>query len=96
MFKQLIWVKENSLTEEFCKSVIDKFETDPYRQPGKVDQNNPRIDKDLKVTIDTGVTSNIAWKEEDKILPHLGCIFVPSINSVQPPSFSSTVFKYQM
>ena len=28
MFRELIWVKENSLTEEFCKSVIDKFETD--------------------------------------------------------------------
>jgi hypothetical protein len=68
VFKELIWVKENSLTEQFCKSVIDKFETDPYRKPGKVDQNNPRIDKDLKVTIDTGITSNISWREEDQVL----------------------------
>ena len=68
MFKELIWVKENSLTEEFCKNVIDKFETDPYREEGKVNQNNPRIDISVKLTIDTGVTNNIAWKGEDEIL----------------------------
>ena len=68
MFKELIWVKENSLTEQFCKSVIDKFETDPYRKPGKVDQNSPRVDKDLKVTIDATITHRIAWREEDEIL----------------------------
>tara|TARA_Y100000114_G_scaffold79389_1_gene73084 strand:+ start:34 stop:639 length:606 start_codon:yes stop_codon:yes gene_type:complete len=68
VFKELIWIKENSLTEEFCKSVIDKFETDPYREAGKVNQNNPRIDPSVKLTIDTGVTTNIAWKKEDEIL----------------------------
>ena len=68
MFKELIWVKKNSLTKEFCKSVIDKFETDPYREEGKVNQNNPRIDTKVKLTIDTGVTNNIAWKKEDEIL----------------------------
>ena len=68
MFTELIWVKENSLTEEFCKNVIDKFETDPYREEGKVNQNNPRIDISVKLTIDTGVTNNIAWKGEDEIL----------------------------
>ena len=68
MFKELIWVKENSLTEKFCKSVIDKFETDPYRKEGEVDQNNPRIDKNLKITIDTTITHRIAWREEDEVL----------------------------
>ena len=68
MFKELIWVKENSLTEQFCKSVIDKFETDPYRKAGEVDQNNPRIDKNLKITIDTTITHRIAWREEDEVL----------------------------
>ena len=68
MFKELIWVKEKSLSEDFCNQVINKFETDPYRKAGEVDQNNPRIDKNLKVTIDTTITHNIAWREEDEVL----------------------------
>ena len=64
----MIWVKEDSLTEVFCNHVIEKFEKDPYRAAGKVNQNNPRIDHSVKLTIDTGVTNNIAWKEEDEIL----------------------------
>ena len=68
MFRELIWVKENSLSEDFCNQVINKFETDPYRKSGMVNQNNPRIDHSVKLTIDTGITNNIAWKEEDKIL----------------------------
>jgi len=68
MFKELIWVKEQSLSQNFCNQVINKFETDPYRKAGEVDQNNPRIDKNLKVTIDTTITHNIAWREEDEVL----------------------------
>ena len=68
MFKELIWVKENSLSEDFCNQVINKFETDPHRKVGEVDQNNPRVDKSLKVTIDTPITGNIAWREEDEVL----------------------------
>ena len=68
MFKELIWVKEQSLSQDFCNQVINKFETDPYRKAGEVDQNNPRIDKNLKVTIDTTITHNIAWREEDEVL----------------------------
>ena len=68
MFKELIWVKEKSLSEDFCNQVINKFETDPYRKAGEVDQNNPRIDKNLKITIDTTITHNIAWREEDEVL----------------------------
>ena len=68
MFKELIWVKEKSLSQDFCNQVINKFETDPYRKAGEVDQNNPRIDKNLKITIDTTITHNIAWREEDEVL----------------------------
>ena len=68
MFKELIWVKRNSLSELFCKGMIKKFEVDPYRTEGKVDQNNPRVDTSLKITMDMGVTTNIAWQEEDKVL----------------------------
>ena len=68
MFKELIWVKRNSLSELFCKGMIKKFEVDPYRTEGKVDQNNPRVDTSLKITMDMGVNTNIAWEEEDKVL----------------------------
>ena len=68
MFKELIWVKEQSLSEDFCNQIIDKFETDPYRKEGKVDQNNPRVDKDIKITIENTITNNISWREEDEIL----------------------------
>ena len=68
MFSELIWVKKNSLSESFCKEMIEKFEVDPYRVKGKVDQNNPRVDTSIKITMDMGVTTNIAWKNEDKVL----------------------------
>ena len=41
MFSELIWVKKNSLSESFCKEMIEKFEVDPYRMKGKVDQIIP-------------------------------------------------------
>ena len=68
MFRKLIWVKEESLSEDFCNQIINKFETDPYRKAGEVDQNNPRVDKNLKITIDTTITHRIAWREEDEVL----------------------------
>ena len=68
MFRELIWTKKNSLTEEFCNHLIKKFETNPERMEGMVDQNNPRVDKSLKVTMDAGITTNSDWVEEDKIL----------------------------
>ena len=68
MFREFIWVKEQSLSEDFCNQIIDKFETDPYRKTGQVDQNNPRVDKNLKITIDTTITHRIAWREEDEVL----------------------------
>ena len=68
MFKELIWVKNDSLSESFCNHLIERFEVDPLRDEGKVDQNNPRVDRSLKVTMDTGITSNPAYAEEDKIL----------------------------
>ena len=68
MFSELIWIKKNSLSESFCKGMIEKFEVDPYRVKGKVDQNNPRVDTSLKITMDMGVTTNPTWQEEDKIL----------------------------
>ena len=68
MFKEFIWVKEQSLSKDFCSQIIEKYENDPHRKPGKVDQNNPRIDETLKITTNNSVTGNIAWREEDEVL----------------------------
>ena len=68
MFKELLWVKENSLSESFCKTVIEKFEVDPYQIDGVVDQNNPRVDKSVKVTKDMCITGSPEWEEEDKVI----------------------------
>jgi len=68
MFSDLIWVKQKSLPRIFCKKAIDKFEINPLRSEGKVDQNNPRVDPSLKVTMDAGITNNPDWVEEDNFL----------------------------
>ena len=68
MFKELIWVKKNSLDESFCEGMMKKFDIDPNRETGKVDQNNPRVDNTLKITMDMGITWQPEWAEEDKVL----------------------------
>ena len=69
MFKELIWVKKNSLTKSFCKKIIKKFEKDSARYEGLIDQNNPRVDKNIKKTTDLCIKSaDLDWKKEDEIL----------------------------
>tara|TARA_Y100000052_G_C2928327_1_gene72753 strand:- start:191 stop:772 length:582 start_codon:yes stop_codon:yes gene_type:complete len=67
MFKELIWVKKNSLTPEFCRHVIDKFEKEPNKGDGRVGGNSPRVDKKIKITTDFGLSYNDNWKDEDSI-----------------------------
>ena len=67
-FKDWIYVKHNSLSKDFCKHVIDKFENDPDRSAGCVDQNNPRVNEAVKITTETGITVSDSWKDEDKVL----------------------------
>ena len=67
MHKDLIYTIENSLSKVFCKHVINKFEAEPNKQPGRVSGNAPRVDKSVKDTTDFGVTTSSNWIEEDKI-----------------------------
>jgi len=67
VFKELIWIKENSLSKDFCNHVIKKFETEPNKQPGRISGEAPKVDKTVKDTTDFGLTNNINWVEEDKI-----------------------------
>ena len=67
MFKELIWVKKNSLTKPFCDKVIEKFEWEPRKGDGVVGSNAPRVDKSMKDTTDINITNVSGWEEEDKI-----------------------------
>ena len=67
MHKDLIYTIENSLSKVFCKHVIDKFEAEPNKQPGRISGENPKVDKTVKDTTDFGVTTSSNWVEEDKI-----------------------------
>ena len=67
MFKELIYIKKNSLTPKFCKDVINKFEVEPQRKTGMVGGNAPRIDKSVKDTVDFSLTRCANWIEEDRV-----------------------------
>ena len=67
--KDLIWTQKNSLTSDFCRNVIQKFESDQRKHPGKVIgddmDSNPEIK--YKVSTDLYITPLIDWEQEDTI-----------------------------
>ena len=71
MFKELIWVKKNSLSKTFCNNVIEKFEDEQKKRPGKIGgvppDYNGRVDKSVKDTTDLLITKVSGWEEEDGI-----------------------------
>ena len=66
MFKDLIWIKQNSLSESFCKNIIDKFEKSNDKEDGTFGDNT--LDKSIKDTTELGVSNNNNWVDEDHIL----------------------------
>ena len=67
MFKELIWVKKNSLSKTFCDKVIEKFENESRKSDGRIGGNNPRVDKSVKDTTDLHITNTSGWEDEDQI-----------------------------
>ena len=67
MFEKLIWTKKNSLSELFCDGVIKKFDDDPRKQDGIVNQNNPTVNKEVKDTKDLVISGISDWSYEDSI-----------------------------
>ena len=61
-----IWETDGNLTEDFCQSMIDKFDKDDRRYIGKVGRGI--IDRDIKQTTDLKVSGLEGWEEEDQIL----------------------------
>lgn len=79
--KDLIWTKDNVLTKEFCSHLIEKFENDDRKSPGKT-ISNKMIDisnqddfcSEVKKSTDLCISFHDEWKKEDKV-------FYDSLNS---------------
>ena len=64
-----IHVEYNTLSEEFCNSVIGKFETDNRKQQGTLGSGkNSIVNVDIKDSIDLMISGLDDWKEEDEVL----------------------------
>lgn len=76
IFKDLIWIKDNTLDFDFCQRCIDKFENDPNKVQGMVGPNKGHINLEIKISTDLNISnySKTTWKEEDEV-------FYQSLNS---------------
>lgn len=61
-----IYIKNNTLTEKFCKNLIEKFEKDSKKVPGVTDYS--RETSDIKKSTDLCISHYDDWKKEDDIL----------------------------
>jgi hypothetical protein len=67
----LIWTRENALSSEFCKHVIDKFESDDRKVMGITTGSSK---PDYKKSTDLNISFFSDWEDEDKV-------FYDSLNS---------------
>ena len=65
--KDFIYLKENSLSKDFCEHVIQKFDDDPRKKDGVVGSEGVKVDKNLKDTVDIHISSTVGWEKEDDI-----------------------------
>lgn len=65
-FSDLIYVKDNCLSEDFCNHLIKKFESDHRKKEGII--INGEIDKKYKDTTDLMISSLDDWKDEDNVI----------------------------
>lgn len=59
-----IWIKDNVLTEEFCKHAISKFETDSRKQPGEIARG---YFPEVKSSLDLPISLLDGWQQEDGV-----------------------------
>jgi hypothetical protein len=59
-----LWAKDNSLTEDFCQSVIDRFESDNRSNQGRISSG---ANLDIKRSTDLKISYFTDWKEEDGV-----------------------------
>lgn len=65
VFKDLIYIKHNELSKDFCNHCIEKFLIDDNIIEGQVSRG--RIDKTVKTSHDLRISEFEHWKEEDNI-----------------------------
>ena len=95
MFKELIYIKKNSLTPKFCKDVINKFEVEPQRKAGMVGGNAPRIDKSVKDTIDKKDGGYTEFFDGTRLQPECGSVvFFPATWTFVHRGYKTKVNKY--
>jgi len=63
---EFIYTIRNNLSSETCKEIIEKFESDPDKGPGKVGAGVVR--PEVKTSTDLHMTNKPAWEEVDKML----------------------------
>ena len=73
-FEDLIYFNHDTLSEEFCEHLIQKFDNDDRREEGKIGGppgTGARIIKDIKQSTDLNISNCTDvgdWQEEDQIL----------------------------
>ena len=70
-FEDLIYFNDDTLTEEFCEHLIQKFNNDDRRVEGKIGGppgTGPRVIKEIKQSTDLNISNLEEWKEEDEVL----------------------------
>ena len=60
----LIYVKDNALSEDFCAHLIEKYEKDNRKHPGIVERGG--LDTSYKNCTDLHISSLDDWKKEDE------------------------------
>ena len=65
-FSSFIKVYDNTLTEEFCKSVCQKLDRDPRKKLGVFGRDR-ETDVNFKSSLDLYISSLPEWKDEDNI-----------------------------
>ena len=64
-----IYTAEDTLTENFCKHVIEKFEKDDRKNSGMIGgELDKRVDKSIKDSMDLFISTLDDWNDEDKVL----------------------------
>ena len=89
-----IYVKDGVLSKEFCESVIQKFEEDSGKVPGKI--SNFRIDETVKKSTDLSISDNVEWKKEDSIFYEIGAKIFNKINDIHFKYDLKNAFEFQI
>ncbi len=65
-YSDLIWIYDNSLTPDFCKLLIDKFEISQDKYEGII--GSGEVNRNIKRTTDLLISKNDLYQREDGIL----------------------------